>query len=84
MLISTLIVIEGVVVLDQELQGLLVDIRVNDNWEVEELSLSYISLLHNDAELERRTLSQVGLQEAHDLVEFDLFFSTKDILQLTV
>ena len=70
--------------LDQELQGLLVDIRVNDNWEVEELSLSYISLLHNDAELERRTLSQVGLQEAHDLVEFDLFFSTEDILQLTV
>ena len=84
MLISTLIVIEGVVVLDQELQGLLVDIRVNDNWEVEELSLSYISLLHNDAELKRRTLSQVGLQEAHDLVEFDLFFSTEDILQLTV
>ena len=84
MLISTLIVIEGVVVLDQELQGLLVDIRVNDNWEVVELSLSCISLLHNDAELERRTLSQVGLQEAHDLVEFDLFFSTEDILQLTV
>ena len=70
--------------LDQELQGLLVDIRVNDNWEVKVLSLSYISLLHNDAELERRTLSQVWLQEAHDLVEFDLFFSTEDILQLTV
>ena len=70
--------------LDQKLQGLLVDIRVNDNWEVKVLSLSYISLLHNDAELERRALSQVWLQEAHDLVEFDLFFSTEDILQLTV
>ena len=70
--------------IDQKLQGLLKSLRVHHHGQRHELTLARCILFHNDAHLERWALDEVRLQEAHNLMELDLFLSTKDALKLAV